>query len=697
MAYNPGTGLYGINISVNDTIPGLNTPNTFTATNTFNNGIVSNVTGNLTGNVTGNLTGNVTGNLTGNVTGDVTGTASGNLKLNSSTDQNVSGAQINFTNSAVVFDNQITADVDGVATGNLKTGDSVINMGDVTNAGSGRIITNTERNQISANQIAIAANALNITTKASLTQVNALLLAKADDNAVVKLTGAQTIAGAKTFSDTIVGTTNGNLVSADIAGKADISDVVQLSGAQTIAGAKTFSDTIVGTTNGNLVSSDIAGKADISDVVTLAGNQNITGTKTFSNTIVGTTNGNLVSADIAGKANDNAVVKLTGNQTIAGSKTFSNTIVGTTNGNLVSADIQTLQNNVQTLQTNVQTLQTNSLNINSSSPQNIVGSINIGGGLDIGGIFRSLHFGSAHIRNFAQNLEQYLPDGVTDNPDYTGPLRVECKDMGTNALRYKRFLLTHLDGNNVHLCDPYATAGTESHGKHDPGSGTRHTFQMGQNLEVDGEIIAGGDGNVAGTIKLKCDQNQHTVTLKAPPHGSATNYTLVLPNDAGTSGQVLQTNGSGVLSWATASSGGSGGSAAITCPFYPSNGQVAPQWPNRVQFGTASNVTLKHVICSGRFTTSGGVYAIIKFTDLGLPSNFDHTKVLDISAFTHDNSSTMIDYDHTDFFNNQGARPQTVVRANIGNTGQAGFDISSPNNFGSGKTWQCFITYYETP
>ena len=36
MAYNPGTGLYGINISVNDTIPGLNTPNTFTATNTFN-------------------------------------------------------------------------------------------------------------------------------------------------------------------------------------------------------------------------------------------------------------------------------------------------------------------------------------------------------------------------------------------------------------------------------------------------------------------------------------------------------------------------------------------------------------------------------------------------------------------------------------------------------------------------------------
>ena len=174
---------------------------------------------------------------------------------------------------------------------------------------------------------------------------------------------------------------------------------------------------------------------------------------------MGTTNGNLVSADIAGKANDNAVVKLTGNQTIAGSKTFSNTIVGTTNGNLVSADIQTLQNNVQTLQTNVQTLQNNSLDISTSTPQTITSNISVPN-INISGVLRSLGFGSTHIRNFAQNLEQYLPDGVTENPDYTGPLRVECKDMGTNALRYKRFLLTHLDGNNVHQCAPYENAGT---------------------------------------------------------------------------------------------------------------------------------------------------------------------------------------------------------------------------------------------
>lgn len=174
MAFNPGTGLYG---------GGL--------TNGFGN-LTGNVTGNLVGNVVGNVTGDVVGDLTGNVTGDVTGTASGNLKLNSSTAQNISGAQINFTNSGVVFDNEIVADIEGVATGNLKQGDSVINLGDVTDPGSGRIITVAERDQITANQTAITG--------------------KANDSDVVKLSGAQNISGEKGFTNLVArgdGTTTG--------------------------------------------------------------------------------------------------------------------------------------------------------------------------------------------------------------------------------------------------------------------------------------------------------------------------------------------------------------------------------------------------------------------------------------------------------------------------------------------------------
>ena len=65
------------------------------------------------------------------------------------------------------------------------------------------------------------------------------------------------------------------------------------------------------------------------------------------------------------------------------------------------------------------------------------------------------------------------------------------------------------------------------------------------------------------------------------------------------------------------------------------------------------------------------------------------------NMFTHNNANKAIDYDHTDFNDNQGARPQTIVRKHIGQTTKAGFDINSPTTFGSGKDWTCFITYYE--
>lgn len=66
-------------------------------------------------------------------------------------------------------------------------------------------------------------------TSAIQTQINA----KAADNAVVKLTGNQTIAGTKTFSSTIAGSINGNA--------ATVTNGVYTTGNQTIGGTKTFS------------------------------------------------------------------------------------------------------------------------------------------------------------------------------------------------------------------------------------------------------------------------------------------------------------------------------------------------------------------------------------------------------------------------------------------------------------------------
>ena len=61
-----------------------------------------------------------------------------------------------------------------------------------------------------------------------------------------------------------------------------------------------------------------------------------------------------------------------------------------------------------------------------------------------------------------------------------------------------------------------------------------------------------GDGTTDGTLQLNCSQNSHGIKLKSPPHSASASYTLTFPNDDGTSGQALTTNGSGVLTWADA-------------------------------------------------------------------------------------------------------------------------------------------------
>ena len=99
------------------------------------------------------------------------------------------------------------------------------------------------------------------------------------------------------------------------------------------------------------------------------------------------------------------------------------------------------------------------------------------------------------------------------------------------------------------------------------------TPQLGGNLDINGKDIVsvsngdidlaphgtgsvvfkggGSGGNSAGRFKLNCENNSHGITIQGPPHSAGANYTLTLPNDDGSSSQYLQTNGSGVLSWAT--------------------------------------------------------------------------------------------------------------------------------------------------
>ncbi|MBS1983243.1 MAG: hypothetical protein JST16_03645, partial [Bdellovibrionales bacterium] len=88
------------------------------------------------------------------------------------------------------------------------------------------------------------------------------------------------------------------------------------------------------------------------------------------------------------------------------------------------------------------------------------------------------------------------------------------------------------------------------------------------------------------------------VALRAPT-GVTSNVTLTLPATVGSSGQVLSTNGSGTLSWATASSGGSytaGGAASHPSSGCPT-GYIAV--PGDTAFGTTDFCVMKYEAKSG--------------------------------------------------------------------------------------------------
>ena len=59
----------------------------------------------------------------------------------------------------------------------------------------------------------------------------------------------------------------------------------------------------------------------------------------------------------------------------------------------------------------------------------------------------------------------------------------------------------------------------------------------------------GTSGVTDGYIQLNCAENSHGIKLKSPPHSAGASYTLTFPNDDGSNGQKLTTNGSGVLTW----------------------------------------------------------------------------------------------------------------------------------------------------
>ena len=77
-----------------------------------------------------------------------------------------------------------------------------------------------------------------------------------------------------------------------------------------------------------------------------------------------------------------------------------------------------------------------------------------------------------------------------------------------------------------------------------------------QNILLDpvgaGEVVVTGNSTRgSGAIRLNCEVNTHGILFQGPPHSAAADYTFILPNNMGTNGQVLMTNGTAATSWTT--------------------------------------------------------------------------------------------------------------------------------------------------
>lgn len=124
------------------------------------------------------------------------------------------------------------------------------------------------------------------------------------------------------------------------------------------------------------------------------------------------------------------------------------------------------------------------------------------------------------------------------------------------------------------------------------------TPQLGGDLDVNGNYIvsaSGGDVTIApdttggfvvrgnntdGSITLNCTANTHGVTIQSPPHADAATYTLILPSTAGTTGQVLTSQGGSQLTWEDAGAFSLGDLNDVdTTTTPPTDGQVLA-WDN---------------------------------------------------------------------------------------------------------------------
>ena len=117
--------------------------------------------------------------------------------------------------------------------------------------------------------------------------------------------------------------------------------------------------------------------------------------------------------------------------------------------------------------------------------------------------------------------------------------------------------------------------------------------------------VSGLTINAAGELRLADTDSSHYVGFKSPGTVS-TNRIWTLPSADGTSGQVLRTDGSGVLSWVTPSSGATFALATADSNLYTSGNNKNIMWTENYDGATFLSINAT----TGEFTLAAGTYVL---------------------------------------------------------------------------------------
>ena len=143
----------------------------------------------------------------------------------------------------------------------------------------------------------------------------------------------------------------------------------------------------------------------------------------------------------------------------------------------------------------------------------------------------------------------------------------------------------------------------------------------------------GTSGVTSGYLKLNCSENSHGIKLLGPPHSAGADYTLTFPNNDGDAGQFLQSNGSGVMSWAAA-----GGGMTLLATLNTTSGETITAGSLNLtgfKFVLITTLQVSHSSSTSqglRFTpNTGGSYGLGSYD---IPSSFKWSSVSNIELAT---------------------------------------------------------------